>query len=281
MSDLLQLGERLLRDGPKRLQPACRRVRVIHNGATIVDTAKAFYVWEHDYYPQFYVPLSDLKHSQWKDGEYATVKVENGDELVAFQVHLVVPGDGDRQEARTDRVLRFDRHDGSDKGTSDEKQSNAYQLLGLMRLDFGSFDHWLEEDVPIYVHPKDPFKRLDLLPSTRPIEVRIDGRTVAKATSAVHLHETSLPVRFYLPLASVDQSVLRPSELKTKCPYKGEAEYYHVDLGDGRVFKDIVWYYRYPIPDSAGIAGLLCFYNEKVDILLDGELLERPKTKFG
>lgn len=140
-------------------------------------------------------------------------------------------------------------------------------------------DQWLEEDIPVYVHPKDPFKRIDILPSSRPIEVRVGGKTVAKAASSVHLHETGLPTRYYISPGAVDPAVLRKSSLVTKCPYKGDAEYYDVVV-DGKQHHDLVWYYRLPTHESAGIAGLLCFYNEKVDILLDGQLLERPKTHF-
>lgn len=140
-------------------------------------------------------------------------------------------------------------------------------------------DQWLEEDVPIYVHPRDPFKRIETLPSSRPIEIKVNGTTVAKSSSAVHLLETSLPTRYYLPLSAVDQTVLRKSDLVTRCPYKGEAEYYDVVIG-GREYRNLVWYYRLPTHESAAIAGLVCFYNEKVDILLDGEVLERPKTAF-
>lgn len=132
----------------------------------------------------------------------------------------------------------------------------------------------MEEDTPIYVHPKDPFKRIDILSSTRSIEVRVAGQTVAKSSSSLHLLETGLRTRYYLPLAAVDQSVLRRSSLVTKCPYKGEAEYYNVVVG-GKEYENLVWYYRTPIHESAAIAGLVCFYNEKVDILLDGELLAR------
>jgi uncharacterized protein (DUF427 family) len=140
-------------------------------------------------------------------------------------------------------------------------------------------DQWLEEDVPIYVHPKDPFKRIETLPSTRTVEVKIEGVTVAKSASSVHLLETGLPTRYYLPLTSVVQGTLRKSNLVTKCPYKGEAEYYNIVVG-GVEKENLVWYYRTPTHESAAVAGLVCFYNEKVDILLDGELLERPKTWF-
>lgn len=138
-------------------------------------------------------------------------------------------------------------------------------------------DGWLEEDAPIYVHPKDPFKRVDILPSTRSIEVRVAGKTIAKSSTAFHLLETGLPTRYYLPLGAVDQAVLRKSDLVTKCPYKGEAEYYHVVV-DGQEHKNLAWFYRLPTHESAAIAGFPCFYNEKVDIILEGQLLERPKT---
>lgn len=95
----------------------------------------------------------------------------------------------------------------------------------------------------------------------------------------MHLLETGLPTRYYVPPTSVDPAILRETETKTRCPYKGEAEYYSVVL-DGKEYKDIVWYYRTPTHESGAIAGLLCFYNEKVDIWLDGHKLERPKTPF-
>lgn len=141
-------------------------------------------------------------------------------------------------------------------------------------------DQWLEEDVPIYVHPKDPYKRVDILPSTRPVEIRIGEKTIAKTEFSMHLHETGLPTRYYFSPGAVEPSLLRRSDLVTKCPYKGDAEYYHVVV-DGEEHQNIVWYYRNPTHESAAIAGLLCFYNEKVDIMLDGQLLERPKTVFG
>lgn len=122
------------------------------------------------------------------------------------------------------------------------------------------------------MHPKDPFKRIDILASTRSIEVKISGQTIAKTTTSSHLFETSLPPRYYIPLAAINQSMLRKSTLITKCPYKGEAEYYNAVV-DGKEIENIAWYYRLPTHESAAITGLVSFYNEKVDIILDGELL--------
>ncbi|KAK2054548.1 DUF427-domain-containing protein [Colletotrichum caudatum] len=266
-ANLPELARHLLVNGPHRVQDTSRRVRVILNQAYIVDTTSAVHVWEHVAYPQYYVRMSELRNCSWKD----TQDIHSADDSSAVAAHVVevtIPGQNGAKDLVTDRVLRF---------SDDEKLNGA--LKGLVRLEFGSMDQWLEEETPIYVHPKDPFKRIDILPSSRPVEVKVAGRTVAKTDFAVHLLETGLPTRYYLPLASVDQSALRKSELLTKCPYKGDAEYYHIVV-DGEEHKDLVWYYRNPTHESAGIAGLLCFYNEKVDIFLDGRLLERPKTFF-
>ncbi|KAK7432949.1 hypothetical protein QQZ08_000420 [Neonectria magnoliae] len=262
-SQLSDLARHLLEHGPRKTHTTSRRVRVIYNHTYVADTTKAVQVWEHDGYPQYYLSASDLKNCHLRDAE--TIK-KDGDVLAAI-AQLTVPARDAIEEAKTDRVIRF----------ADDDRLGV--LKGLVRLEFGAMDQWLEEDVPIYVHPKDPFKRVDILPSTRSIEVKAAGKTVAKSASSVHLLETGLPTRYYLPLASVDQSVLRKSNLMTKCPYKGEAEYYNVVVG-GDEMENLVWYYRTPTHESAPIAGLLCFYNEKVDILLDGELLERPRTQF-
>ncbi|KAF6824982.1 DUF427 domain-containing protein [Colletotrichum musicola] len=264
-ASLPELAHMLLKNGPHRTRPTDRRVRVLLNNTCIVDTIKAVHVWEHIAYPQYYVPTSELRNCSWKDKE--DIQAEGGEPAAAV-VEVTIPARDGVKEFKTDRALRF---------SNDEKISGA--LKGLIRLEFGSMDQWIEEEVPIYVHPKDPFKRIDTLPSTRSVEVKVAGKTVAKTNYSVHLLETNLPTRYYLPLSSVDQSVLRKSDLITKCPYKGDAEYYHV-LINGEEHKDLVWYYRLPTHESAAIAGLLSFYNEKVDIILDGQLLERPKTFF-
>lgn len=134
------------------------------------------------------------------------------------------------------------------------------------------------------MHPKDPFKRVDVLTSTRPLKVELEGRTIAETSMAMHLYETGLPARFYMPITAIDVSVLRPSQARSQCPYKGEAEYYSVVV-DGKEYADIVWYYSRPTIECAAVAGLCCFYNEKVDISMKGndgwERLERPKMHFG
>jgi uncharacterized protein (DUF427 family) len=138
-----------------------------------------------------------------------------------------------------------------------------------VKVDFRAMDQWFEEDTPIYCHPKDPYKRIDILPSTRSVKIALDSVTLAESSNALFLLETTLRTRHYLPPTSVKWEYLTPSDIATLCPYKGRAEYYHVNV-NGRQYKNFVWYYRYPTSESAPIAGYLCFYNEMVDVWVDG-----------
>jgi len=131
-------------------------------------------------------------------------------------------------------------------------------------------DAWFEEDSEIYVHPKDPYKRVDIIPSTKHIVVKINDVVVAESSSPLLLFETGLRTRYYLPKTSVNFELLEPSDSVTSCPYKGEANYYSIII-DGKEYKDHVWWYKYPTPESLAIAGKVSFYNEKVDIYIDGE----------
>ena len=172
-----------------------------------------------------------------------------------------------RADVRMDRLAPGDV---VDEGTGD--------LDGLVRLDFGAFD-WFEEDEPVTVHPRDPYSRVDVLASSRHVEVQIDGVTVADSPQPRILFETGLPARYYLPLTDVRMDLLLPSSLETRCPYKGTANYWSVQVG-GRVERDVVWTYRTPLLESIKIAGLACFYNERVDLVVDGVLQARPHTAF-
>jgi uncharacterized protein (DUF427 family) len=130
-------------------------------------------------------------------------------------------------------------------------------------------DAWFEEDEEVFVHPRDPYTRVDILPTSREVRVELDGVTIARSTSARLLFETGLPVRYYLPKPHVRMDLLTPTPTVTACPYKGTAEYWSVTV-DGTEHPDLVWSYRTPLPESQKIAGLMAFYNDKVDIYVDG-----------
>jgi uncharacterized protein (DUF427 family) len=152
-------------------------------------------------------------------------------------------------------------------------------LRGLVRLDWDAMSEWLEEDEPVYTHPRDPYHRVDVLHSSRHVRVEVDGVTVADSVRPTILFETGLPPRYYLPLPDTRADLMAPTATVSHCPYKGAASYWSVDTGTG-VHPDIAWGYRAPLPESQKIAGLACFYNEKVDLYVDGELQERPRTPF-
>jgi len=139
-----------------------------------------------------------------------------------------------------------------------------------------TLDSWFEEDTEIYIHPKDPYKRVDIIPSTRHIVVKLNDTVIAESSAPLLLYETSLPIRYYLPKTSVNFELLEPSKSVTFCPYKGQAYYYSIVL-DGKEYKDFVWWYQYPTSESIAIAGRVCFYNEKVDIYIDGIKEEMTK----
>jgi len=150
---------------------------------------------------------------------------------------------------------------------------------GMVALDWKSMDKWFEEDEEVSIHARDPYTRIDILPSSRTVRIEIDGETVAESKRPRILHESGLPPRYYLPKADVRLDLMTPTSTSSGCPYKGTARYWTVTAGGGE-HEDIVWGYDAPLPESAGIAGYVSFYNEKVDIYVDGELQERPNTKF-
>ncbi len=111
------------------------------------------------------------------------------------------------------------------------------------------------------------------------VEVVVNGVKVAESDRPVLLDETGLPTRYYLPRDDVRTDLLRPTTSETVCPFKGQASYWSVSA-DGEVHDDIVWSYETPNPDAEGITGLMAFYNEKVDLVVDGERQARPETPY-
>ena len=139
-------------------------------------------------------------------------------------------------------------------------------------------DAWYEEGEQVFVHPRDPYHRIDVLDSDRHVKVMVNGEVVAETDRPKILFETGLPPRYYIPQEDVRIEKLVPSEKNTQCPYKGVASYWSVEAGGERA-KDLVWSYQDPIPEAAKIKGYLCFFNEKVDLEVDGEKQERPLTQ--
>jgi uncharacterized protein (DUF427 family) len=240
-----------------KIEQGAKRVRAYLTGEVVADTRTPFLVWEWPHYPTYYFPLDDVRADLVPAG-----RTQHSPSRGEGQVYHVKVAGADADGA----ALRY-------------PDSPIETLRDLVRLDWNSMTEWFEEDEPVYVHPRDPYTRVDILASTRHVQVEIDGVIVADSRQPRILFETGLPPRYYVPLTDVRMDLLRPTDTQTHCPYKGIASYWSVDTGQA-VRTDIVWIYRTPLPESQKIAGLACFYSEKVDITLDGERQERPRTHF-
>jgi uncharacterized protein (DUF427 family) len=159
------------------------------------------------------------------------------------------------------------------------EDSPIEELREAIRLDWNSMDAWFEEDEELFTHPRDPYTRVDILPSSRHVRVEVDGVTLAESTSPRLLFETGLPVRYYLPKTHVRMDLLTATDSVSHCPYKGQAEWWAVRAGN-RVHDDLAWSYRTPLPESQNVTGLIAFYDEKVDVYVDGVQQVRATTKF-
>jgi uncharacterized protein (DUF427 family) len=240
------------------IEPVPRRVRAFLEGVTVVDTTRAWYVWEWPYYPQYYLPLSDVRAG------------------------LLVP-EGQTQDSPRGLVDLHGLRVGEVSRPHAAKVLNESSLEGLdttVRFEWEALDAWFEEDEQVFVHPRNPYVRVDALRSTRDIRVELDGVLLAESSSPVMVFETGLPTRYYLNRTEIDFKLLVPSGTVTACPYKGTtSQYWSVKVGE-TIHPDMAWVYDFPARQLEPIAGLVAFYNEKVDITLDGHRLERPRTHF-
>jgi uncharacterized protein (DUF427 family) len=235
------------------VEPVPRRVRAVLGRHVVVDTTRALYVWEAPYYPQFYIPLADVAPGVLVDED----RPQKSDRGTARR-HALKVGDVVRPAAA--RVFG---------------QDAVEALIDHVRFKWDALDAWYEEDEQVFVHPRDPYTRVDALRSTRHVRIALEGVTLAESSSPVMVFETGLPTRYYLNRTDVDFTHLEHSDTVTRCPYKGRtSDYWSVRIGD-RVHTDLAWAYDFPTPAVIPIAGLVAFYNEKVDIELDGRELPR------
>lgn len=256
-------------DGPSATADAAASVKVEQNprwirgktnGRTVVDSRDSLFVWEVRYYPQWYFPRTAVAGELRRTGETRV-----SDNLGTATVYDIVLAGDDELVLEAAALVYED--------------SPVEAIRDRVRIRWNAIDTWLEEEVEVIVHPRSPYTRVDVLPSARRVTVQVDGETVADSQRPYILYETGLPARYYLPMADVRSDLLTPTTTETSCPYKGVARYWDVTV-NGTTHKDLVWGYDNPLPESAAVKDLVCFYNEKVDLTVDGEALPQPKTKF-
>jgi uncharacterized protein (DUF427 family) len=258
-----------------RYQPTAKRIRALAGGSAVVDTRNALLVWE----PKRITPVYAVS-----DGDLQA-------ELEPASLSGDVPEFG--VKVMLDAPPALDPRTGFAKHTTAGEEFDVIvpagrlvraafrpadpDLAGYVVLDFGAF-RWLEDDEDIIGHPRDPFHRVDIRASSLPVEIKLDGVTLASTTKAQLLYETMLPVRYYIPPADVRLDLMESSTKRTVCPYKGTASYWsypHADDGG-----DVAWAYDDCLPDAAQIHGLVCFFNERADLFVDGVPQERPVTPW-
>jgi uncharacterized protein (DUF427 family) len=244
-----------------RHEPIEKRVRASLGGEPVVDSTRAVLVWEpRRIVPAFAVPAEDVR------AELSAAPESKGD--VPGLLHPGIPFAVHTADGRPVSVAG---RPGAGFRLADP------DLEGYVVLDFDAFD-WREEDEPIAGHPRDPFHRVDVRRSSRRVRIELDGEVIAETTRARMLFETGLPARFYMPKEDVRYE-LHESDRRSYCPYKGEASYWSVDAG-GRRREGLGGSYEHPLPDATVIAGMVAFWNEVVDVSLDGEPRERPSGLF-
>ena len=242
-------------------EPCRKRIRAVVDGETIVDTIAARLMHESKHLPVYYFPRADVRMDLLRATEHASHCPFKGD----ASYWTIATG----VETRENAVWSYE-----------DPYDEVSGIKDYLACYWNRVDHWYEEDEEVFVHARDPYSRIDILDSARPVRVIVGGACVAESSHARFLFETGLPVRYYLPLEDVSDDILVAAEKQTACPYKGTASYYSVKLG-GELYEDLVWTYPEPIAEAARIKDRLCFFNERVDrIEIDGVAEEKPKTQW-
>jgi uncharacterized protein (DUF427 family) len=240
-----------------RIEPGPKRVRAYVGGVAIADTVQPLYVWEKPYYPTYYVPLADVRTDSLEETPTVTHSPSRGD-ATHFTVRVGT-------EARVDAAQQY-------------RTSPIEELRDHVRFDWDAIDAWFEEDEEVFTHPRNPYTRVDILPTSRQVRVEMRGVVVADSPRALVLFETGLRPRFYVPKVDVHLELLVHTDEVSHCPYKGQAEYWSVRVGDA-VEENVAWSYRTPLPECERIAGYVCFYDERLDVYVGGVRQERPARR--
>ena len=238
-----------------------RHVRVMFGGETIADSKRAKLLREAEILPAYYFPKEDVRT----------------DLFVPSQNKSECPIKG---EASYWSIQVADRRAENAAWSYTTPRLEAASLKNHFAFEWPKMDKWMEEDEELFKHARDPYKRVDALPSKRHVRVVVDGYTVAETHRPHLVFETNHPVRYYIPQEDVRMELLAPSATTSRCPYKGPASYWSVQIR-GETFSDLVWGYMEPIAEIPKIKGLLCFFHERgCDIYVDGELMPTPQTKW-
>ncbi|WP_432564886.1 DUF427 domain-containing protein [Kineococcus sp. SYSU DK003] len=238
------------------VEPTPRRIRVRLGHRLIADSERAQLLVEYgpQSLPTYYVPLDDVTPGA-----------------------LLPDGPGaDGREQFTVRAGDVEVPRGA--WTRADVTGPFAALAGAVTFSWEALD-WYEEDERVHVHARDPYKRIDTLRSSRRVQVFVGGVEVANSVHPLLLIEQPLPRRWYLPWTDVRSDLLEASDLVTQCPYKGRARYWSVRAG-GEFVPDGAWSYPDPVPENPKIKDLVCFFDERVEVRVDGRVQAPPETPW-
>jgi len=257
-----------------RYEPTAKRVRACIGGEPVADTCEARLTWEpRRVVPTYAVPITALTAQLVPAGAESGADEDVGVRLPAISSRPIldpsVPFDAHSCSGTAYDVIAGDETGAAAAFCPDDPDFADYVIL-----EFAAFE-WREEDEHVVSHPHDPFSRIDVLRSSRHIRIEHDGRLLAESTRPMLLFETLLPVRFYLSRDDVKVH-LEPSDTATYCAYKGRASYYSVPDGP----RDVAWTYHEPLHDAEPVRDRICFFDERVDVIVDGKHRDRPITPW-
>jgi uncharacterized protein (DUF427 family) len=246
-------------EGLLYLERSPRRIRGRTDGEVIVDSVHARMLYEHGRLPIYMFPREEVRTELLVPSERQTESANKG-------------------PARWWDLRLGDRLVAAAAWEYAAPPPEAPPLAGLIAFRWEALEEWFEEDEPAIVHARDPYHRVDVLETSRRVRISLEEQLLASTDRARVIFETALPPRWYVPREDV-RAVLIESDTRTGCAYKGFASYYTLRIG-GRIEPDIAWTYEAPRREVASIAGMVAFFNERVDIELDGELQDRPLTPW-
>ncbi len=232
---------------PAELLPNPKWIRGLVDGAVVIDSRDVLGVWDHRHYPSWYFPTSDVSAELRPTGE-----TDSTPGVGIATIHDFVVGD---------RIIRG--------AARVHRDSAILELRDRVKVDFAAIDRWLEEDVEVFSEPKNPYVRVDVLPSSRLVTVGHDGVVVADTRRPTIVYETGVNPRYYIPPMDVRVDLMRPAARTTSCPYKGFSAYWSVLVGDEELLES-AWSYPTPLPEARLIAGMLSFYTNRFLVEVDG-----------
>jgi uncharacterized protein (DUF427 family) len=243
-------------------EPVAKRVRTFAIGTVVADSCRVMMMHESGRLPVYYIPIDDVR---W-DLFFPSGAVETSPRKGNATYYSLTRGDITISNAGW-RYL--------------DPLPSGLDVSGYVAFHWALMRAWYEEDEEVFVHARDPYHRIDILNSSRQVRVVISGQSVAETRHARFLFETGLPVRYYLPPEDVRLDLLSPTETRTACAYKGATSAYWGAVTAQGEATDVAWTYAAPTAEGAKIAGLICFFNERVDgIYVDGVEMPKPQTRW-